>query len=63
MIEPMRVYRVWTKDRDGGYTVMTGWMSRSKCKRTILGRWAYWPPFAYISGASNQENFIRYNGK
>ena len=59
----MRVARVWTKDSDGGYSVMTGWMSRGKCKQVIMGRWGHWPPFAYISEARNMETFIRYNGK
>ena len=57
------MFRVWTKNCDGGYSIMTDWMSRSKCKRFIKSRWGHWPPFAYISKARSTDNFIRYNGE
>ena len=56
-------YRVWTKDFGGSYTIMTDWMTRSKCKKFIIGKWSHWPPFAYISKAKTTDQFIRFNGE
>ena len=57
------MYRVWTKDFDEKYTIMTDWQSYSKCRKMIIGRWGHWPPFAFISKAKTTESFIRYNGE
>lgn len=56
------MYRVWTKDFNGKYTIMTDWQSYHKCKNMITGRWGHWPPFAFISKAKTTETFIRFNG-
>ena len=55
------MYRVWTKDFRGSYSIMTDWQTYAQCKKMIIGRWRHWPPFAYISKAKNAENFFRYN--
>jgi hypothetical protein len=56
------MYRVWTKDFNEKYIIMTDWQSYSKCRKMIIGRWKHWPPFAFISKAKTTESFIRYNG-
>ena len=60
------MYRVWTKDCGGSiasYTILCDWTTYSKCRKTILGRWGHYPPFAFISKAQTVESFIRYNGE
>jgi len=57
------MYRVWTKDSNGSYTIMTDWMTRGKCVKFIIGRWDHWPPFAYVSQAETTDSFTRYNGE
>jgi hypothetical protein len=56
------MYRVWTKDINGKYTVHTDWATRRYCKKVIYGRWGHWPPFAFISKAKTLDWFIRVNG-
>ena len=57
------MFRVWTKNASGSYSIMNDWTTRSKCKNLIIGRWGHWPPFAYISKAETKDSFIRYNGE
>ena len=57
------MYRVWTKDFNQSYTIMTDWQTYAECKRMIIGRWGHWPPFTYISKARSIQSFIRYNGE
>uniref|UniRef100_A0A6M3LN19 Uncharacterized protein n=1 Tax=viral metagenome TaxID=1070528 RepID=A0A6M3LN19_9ZZZZ len=56
------MYKVWTKNCDGKFSIMTAWQSRGACRRMILGRWGHWPPWAFISKAQTTESFIRANG-
>jgi hypothetical protein len=58
----MKKFRVWTKNFNGGFSIMTDWQSKSSCRKMILGRWGHWPPFAFISSAQSTESFIRANG-
>jgi len=54
----MRQYRVWTINYNyNNVSVMTTWLSRSHCKRFIIGRWSKWPPFAFISTCKSEESF------
>jgi hypothetical protein len=55
------LYRVWTKDVGGRYSTLSAWGTRSECKKSIIGRWGHWPPFAYISTAISTMSFRRYN--
>ena len=57
------MYRVWTKNCNNSYSIMSDWQSYAKCKRMIKSRWGHWPPFAYISKAETTESFIRHNGE
>ena len=61
--EEKQMYRLWTKDRDCSYSIMSDWQSYTQCKKQIIGRWGFWPGFAFISKAKTTETFIRYNGK
>lgn len=56
------MYRVWTKNYNGGFSVMTDWQSMADCRKFVLGRWGHNPPFAYISKATCSDTFVRYNG-
>ena len=59
-----RKYRVWTKNASCcvQLSVMTDWMTWSRCRQFIIGRWGHWPPWAFISACQSSESFIRYNG-
>ena len=57
------MYRVWTKNDFGGYTIMTDYQSYTKCRKMIIGRWGHGPPWAFISKAQSVESFVRYNGE
>jgi hypothetical protein len=58
----VKKYRVWTKDWDGGLTVLTDWETRNFCRKVIVGRWGHWPPFAFISQAKSRVTFMHANG-
>jgi len=57
------MFRVWTKNCNETYSIMTDWQTYSACKKMILGRWGHWPCWAYISKAQNTETFKQYNGE
>ena len=57
------MYRVWTKNINNEYSLMTDWITKTKCQKFIISRWKHWPSFAFISKAQNLDNFIRHNGK
>ena len=49
-------YRVWTKDAFKEYpTCHTDWLTKTECKKYILGRWGHWPGWASISTAKYGE--------
>lgn len=55
------MYRVWTINCNGTVSCITDWMSYTQCRKTIIGKWGHWPPFAYISRAKNANSFCKYN--
>lgn len=56
-------YRVWTKNFNGGVSIMTDWSTYAQCRKMIVGRWGHWPPFAFISACQDSKSFRRYHGE
>lgn len=46
-----RQYRVITVNANSTISALTDWQSYRQCRKCIIGRWGYWPGWAYISSA------------
>ena len=61
--KPQKKYRVWTKNSFRRPAPDTDWMTYAEAHNYIISKWHHWPPWAFISKASNAKTFTRYNGE